>query len=63
MSTKIDMTYRFLWDNEPTDEQLQIIMEEVAEEARLQREILTKLVFENIKRESMQLHTCQSVNG
>ena len=38
MNTKVDMTYSFLQDNEPTDEQLLVIMQEVAEEARLGRE-------------------------
>ena len=45
------MTYNFLQDNEPTDEQLLAIMQEVAEEARLGREKVAKQVIENIKRE------------
>ena len=51
-SPKVDMTYSFLWDDEPTDEQLQVIMQEVAEEARRNQEESTKLVIENIKRET-----------
>ena len=54
MDTKVDMTYRFLWDSEPTDEQLQVIMEEVAEEARLKTEKIAKQVIENIEREYAQ---------
>ena len=38
MSANVDMTYRFVWDSEPTDEQLLVIMQEVGEEARLGNE-------------------------
>ena len=48
---KVDMTYSFLQDDEPTDEQLLVIMQEVAEEARLGHEKVAKQVIENIKRE------------
>jgi len=51
MNTKVDMTYSFLQDDEPTDEQLFVIMQEVAEEARLGREKVAKQVTVNIKRE------------
>ena len=51
MDTKVDMTYSFLWDSEPTDEQLQTIMEEVAEEARQKQELIAKQVIESIERE------------
>ena len=57
MNTKVDMTYRFLWDSEPTDEQLQVIMEEVAEEARLRQEEVIRQVIENIQRESARCHS------
>jgi hypothetical protein len=30
MNTDVDMTYSFLWDEEPTDEQLQALMQEVS---------------------------------
>jgi len=48
---KVDMTYSFLQDDEPTDEQLQVIMQEVAEEARRNQEESAKLVLQNIERE------------
>jgi len=51
MCAKIDMKYSFLQDNEPTDEQLLVIMKEVAEEARLGHEKVARQVIENIKRE------------
>jgi len=51
MTTKVDMTYSFLQDDEPTDEQLQVIMEEVAEEARLERVDIARQIIENIERE------------
>ena len=48
---KVDTTYSFLWDEEPTDEQLQVIMEEVAEEARRGHEEVAKQVIQNLERE------------
>ena len=51
MDAKVDMTYRFLWDSEPTDEQLLVIMQEVADEVRQSREKVARLVIENIKHE------------
>ena len=57
MNEKVDMTYRFLWDSEPTDEQLLVIMQEVAEEVQLNREKIARLVIENIKRESARLRS------
>ena len=52
METKVDMTYRFLWDSEPTDEQLLVLMQEVGEEVRQDHEKVAKQVLENIQRES-----------
>jgi hypothetical protein len=49
MDTKVDMTYRFVQDDEPTDEQLRVIMQEVAEEARLGHEAVAKQVLANIE--------------
>jgi len=57
MNTKVDMTYSFLQDDEPTDEQLLVIMQEVAEEARLGREKVAKQVVENIKREYIRIRS------
>ena len=51
MSAKVDMTYSFLQDDEPTDEQLLVIMQEVAEDARRGHEKVAKQVIENIERE------------
>ena len=59
MDTKVDMTYSFLWDSEPTDEQLQVIMEEVAEEARNSHEKVAKQVIENIEREYARAHSAR----
>jgi len=39
-----DMNYRFLWDTEPTDAQLQAIMQEVGEEVRsVRRRVAAKM--------------------
>jgi hypothetical protein len=59
MDTEVDMTYSFLWDSEPTDEQLQVIMEEVAEEARNSHEKVAKQVIENIEREYARAHAAR----
>jgi len=58
---KVDMTYSFLWDSEPTDEQLQVIMEEVAEEARSGREKVARQVIENIEREYARAFALQQI--
>ena len=52
---KVDMTYSFLQDDEPTDEQLQVIMQGVAENARREREIINRQVIENIEREYIRI--------
>ena len=52
MNANIDMTYSFLQDDEPTDEQLLVLMQEVAEDARCRQERIAKQVIENIKNES-----------
>ena len=51
METQVDMTYNFLQDDEPTDEQLLVIMEEVGEEARIGHEKVANEVIEKIQRE------------
>ena len=50
----IDMNYRFTWDTEPTDEQLQAIMKEVGEDADRQQKKTQQMVLENIKKAAMQ---------
>ena len=59
MDTKIDMTYSFLQDDEPTDEQLLVIMQEVAEEARRGREEVARQVIKNIEREYIRIRSAQ----
>jgi len=59
MTTKVDMTYSFLQDDEPTDEQLQVIMQEVAEEARSGRERVARQMIENIEREYNRIRIAQ----
>ena len=49
-----DMNYRFVWDTEPTDEQLQEIMQEVGEDVCCQKEKHRKMVLENIKKATAQ---------
>ena len=51
MDTQVDMTYSFLQDDEPTDEQLLVIMKEVAEEARVGHEKVAQEVIEKIEHE------------
>ena len=40
--------YRFLSDEEPTDEQLKILMHEVAVEAKLRADISNKIFWEKL---------------
>ena len=42
MMPKVDMTYSFMWDTEPTDEQLAVIMEGVAEKVRREKAYLAR---------------------
>jgi hypothetical protein len=51
MNSNVDMTYRFTWDTEPTDEQLLVIMQEVGEEARQKSEMIAKMIVENLENE------------
>ena len=60
MKTKVDITYSFLWDSEPTEEQLLVIMQEVAEDVRSSKEIVAKQVLENIKKESARLRSIEA---
>ena len=57
MEKEIDMTYRFLWDSEPTDEQLFFLMQEVAKDVQLKQEKIAKLIIENIKQESARIRS------
>jgi hypothetical protein len=45
------MNYRFISDDEPTDEQLQVIMKEVETESRKQSEHIRKSIVPNINKE------------
>lgn len=51
MDTSVDMTYRFVWDSEPTDEQLLVIMQEVGEEVCRKNEQIAKHVIDTLERE------------
>jgi hypothetical protein len=51
MDTKVDMRYSFLWDEEPTDEQLQTLMEEVGEDVRRESKQLEQLVKNKLEEE------------
>jgi hypothetical protein len=51
MNTKVDMTYRFLWDEEPTDEQLQALMEEVGEDVRRESKRMEQQIKEKLEEE------------
>ena len=61
MDAKVDMTYSFLQDDEPTDEQLLVIMQEVAEEARRGRKEVARQVIENIERECIRAQQYQQM--
>jgi hypothetical protein len=62
MSKDIDMTYSFLQDDEPTDDQLHVIMQEVAEDARRENEQVQKEMLESIEREYQRMHALMQNN-
>ena len=51
MANKTDMCYRFMSDNEPSEEQLAVLMQEVGEEVREKNSHLQSIIAENILRE------------
>ena len=51
MAKKTDMYYRFISDNEPSEEQLAFLMQEVREEVRKKKSTLQSVITENILRE------------
>ncbi|GHV51636.1 hypothetical protein FACS1894181_13780 [Bacteroidia bacterium] len=55
MNNTVDMTYSFLSDEEPTEEQLQVIMEEVAEDARRGHEEVRKQIIDKLESEYLRL--------
>jgi hypothetical protein len=57
MNKDTDMTYSFLQDDEPTDEQLRVIMQEVAEAARSEQEKAQKKITEGIEQEYLRMRT------
>jgi len=59
----IDMNYRFLWDSEPTDEQLNAIMQEVGKDVQREQKELQEIVLENIKRATIQAYKRQTQNA
>ena len=51
MANETNMYYRFTSDNEPSEEQLTILMQEVREEVREKNSNLQSVILENIQRE------------
>jgi len=51
MANETDMYYRFTSDNEPKEEQLLLLMQEVKEEVQKKNSGLQSVIVENIKRE------------
>jgi len=51
MENKVDMYYRFMSDNEPSEEQLTFLMQEVREEVREKNSNIQSVINENILRE------------
>jgi len=51
MANETDMYYRFISDNEPSEEQLTFLMQEVREEVREKKSKLHSVIAENILRE------------
>jgi L-lysine 2,3-aminomutase len=51
MANEVNMYYRFTSDNEPSEEQLSVLMHEMIEEVREKNANLQGLIMENILRE------------
>ena len=51
MASEANMYYRFTSDNEPSEEQLSTLMQEVREEVREKNSNLQFVIAENIQRE------------
>ena len=51
MANKVDMYYRFTSDDEPSEEQLSVLMQEMIEEVREKNSKLPSIIQENILRE------------
>jgi len=49
------MDYRFIWNTEPTDYQLNALMQEVGYDVQRQSEWLNKSVLENIHKETQKV--------
>ena len=62
MENKVDMYYRFVWDTEPTDEQLQTLMEEVGEEVRIVRERVDERLREQVRNEYLKVKQRKTVS-
>ena len=54
MEPEVDMTYRFTQDEEPTEEQLAVIMNEVGEEVRRKSEEQSRQLLEKLEYEYQQ---------
>jgi len=54
-SKNVDMYYRFAWDTEPTDEQLDVIMEGVKQTSIKQSEKNKKMLKEQIEEEFLKV--------
>ena len=50
-TNEVDMYYRFLSDDEPSEEQLTFLMQEVQEEVRKKNANMQAMILENIQRE------------
>ena len=48
---EVDMYYRFTWDTEPTDEQLDMIIEGAKQEVLKQNEKIKEILFKNLNEE------------
>ena len=51
MANKTNMYYRFTSDNEPKEEQLLLLMQEIQEEVREKNSNLQSVIVKNIQRE------------
>lgn len=59
MESKVDMTYRFTWDEDPSDAQMDTLMQEVGEEVRRETQRINSDFKERMQYEIAQIRSAQ----
>jgi hypothetical protein len=63
LAAPVNMTYSFLSDEEPTDEQLETLMREVETDVRREHAECVRMLKDKIKQDTVSAHTVQKPAG